>query len=114
MRQHAYNNRMQRRWARRRAMRRYAFNSYQPRYGYGAGGNAARGQGYGYRPAPGYYGRRCGHGGGQIMGTLLGGAAGGFIGNQIGSGRGNRIATAAGALIGLLAGNAIGRSADCY
>jgi surface antigen len=49
----------------------------------------------------------------EIVGTLLGAAAGGLIGSQIGGGTGNKVAIGAGVLVGGLVGNRIGRSLDC-
>src|SRR3990172_6245080 len=49
----------------------------------------------------------------EVIGTLLGAAAGGLIGSQIGGGAGNKVAIGAGVLVGGLVGNRIGRSLDC-
>lgn len=54
-----------------------------------------------------------GHGGNEVVGTLLGAAIGGLIGSQIGSGSGNKVAIGAGVLAGGLLGNRIGQSLDC-
>jgi surface antigen len=48
----------------------------------------------------------------DLIGGLLGAAAGGLIGSQIGNGRGQLAAVAAGTVLGFLAGNNIGRSMD--
>ncbi len=48
----------------------------------------------------------------DLIGGLLGAAAGGLAGSQIGNGKGQLAATAAGALLGFLVGNNIGRSMD--
>jgi surface antigen len=49
----------------------------------------------------------------EVVGTLLGAAAGGLIGSQIGGGAGNKVAIGAGVLVGGMVGNRIGRSLDC-
>lgn len=43
----------------------------------------------------------------NLLGTVVGGAAGGLLGNQVGGGRGRTAATIGGAVIGALAGNQI-------
>jgi len=48
----------------------------------------------------------------QLLGTLLGAAAGGWAGSQIGNGDGQIVATAAGTLIGAAIGNELGRNMD--
>ncbi len=48
----------------------------------------------------------------DLIGGLLGAAAGGLLGSRIGKGRGQLAAVAAGTLLGFLAGNSIGRSMD--
>ncbi len=48
----------------------------------------------------------------DLIGGLLGAAAGGLIGSQIGSGKGQLAAVAAGTLFGFLVGNNVGRSMD--
>ncbi len=48
----------------------------------------------------------------ELLGSLLGAAAGGFLGAQIGDGRGQLAAIAGGTLLGLLAGGNIGRTMD--
>lgn len=51
--------------------------------------------------------------GGQVIGTLLGAAAGGLLGSQLGGGTGNKIAIGAGVLAGGLLGNNLGGRMDC-
>ncbi len=48
----------------------------------------------------------------ELMGSLLGAAAGGLLGAQIGDGRGRLAAVAGGTLLGFLAGGSIGRTMD--
>ena len=48
----------------------------------------------------------------ELVGGLLGAAAGGFAGSKIGDGRGQLAATAGGALLGFLVGGNIGRTMD--
>ncbi|MGH8583853.1 MAG: RT0821/Lpp0805 family surface protein [Gammaproteobacteria bacterium] len=48
----------------------------------------------------------------DLIGALLGGAAGGYLGSQIGHGDGQLAATAAGALAGFLLGGNVGRQMD--
>ena len=48
----------------------------------------------------------------QLLGTVLGAAAGGWAGSQIGDGDGQIVATAAGTLIGAVIGNEVGRNMD--
>ncbi len=48
----------------------------------------------------------------DLIGGLLGAAAGGLIGSRIGKGDGNLAAVAAGTLLGFLVGGGIGRSMD--
>ncbi|MHB8766281.1 MAG: RT0821/Lpp0805 family surface protein, partial [Deferrisomatales bacterium] len=57
-------------------------------------------------PAPG-------HGGGrELLGSLLGGAAGGVLGAQVGGGSGRVAAIVGGTVLGVLAGGGVGRSLD--
>lgn len=53
--------------------------------------------------------RRCNR---EVMGQILGGAAGAVVGSQIGDGTGRLIAVAAGTVVGMIAGREIGRSMD--
>ena len=53
-----------------------------------------------------------GHCNRDLIGGVLGAAAGGLIGSQIGSGKGQLAAVAAGTLFGFLVGNNVGRSMD--
>lgn len=48
----------------------------------------------------------------ELVGGLMGAAAGGLVGSQIGKGDGRLAATAGGAVLGLLLGGSIGRSMD--
>ncbi len=48
----------------------------------------------------------------ELLGGLLGAAAGGFIGSKIGDGKGQLAAVAGGTLLGFLVGGSIGRSMD--
>lgn len=48
----------------------------------------------------------------ELLGGLLGAAAGGFAGSKIGDGRGQLAAVAGGTLLGFLVGGSIGRSMD--
>lgn len=48
----------------------------------------------------------------ELLGSLLGAAAGGFAGSQIGDGRGQLAAVAGGTVLGYLLGGTIGRSMD--
>ncbi|MGQ9369666.1 glycine zipper 2TM domain-containing protein [Azospirillum sp. ST 5-10] len=48
----------------------------------------------------------------DVVGALLGGAAGGLIGNRFGDGAGRTMATIGGAVLGALAGGSLGRSID--
>ena len=48
----------------------------------------------------------------QLIGGLVGAAAGGFAGSQIGDGKGQLIATAAGTFLGLVIGSEVGRQID--
>ncbi len=48
----------------------------------------------------------------ELLGSLLGAAAGGLAGSQIGDGRGQLAAVAGGTLLGFLMGGTIGRNMD--
>ncbi len=48
----------------------------------------------------------------EVLGSVLGAAAGGLVGSQIGHGRGQVVAVAGGTLLGFLIGGSIGRSMD--
>lgn len=48
----------------------------------------------------------------EVIGQILGGAAGGVVGAQIGDGTGRLIAVAAGTVLGMFAGREIGRTMD--
>jgi len=48
----------------------------------------------------------------ELLGGLLGAAAGGFAGSRIGDGKGQLAAVAGGALLGFLVGGSIGRTMD--
>ncbi|MCH7776930.1 MAG: hypothetical protein IH878_10380 [Gemmatimonadetes bacterium] len=48
----------------------------------------------------------------ELLGGLLGAAAGGFAGSRIGDGRGQLAAVAGGTLLGFLVGGSIGRTMD--
>ena len=48
----------------------------------------------------------------EMLGSLLGAAAGGLAGSRIGDGRGQLAATAGGTLLGFLVGGSIGRNMD--
>ncbi len=66
-------------------------------------------QGAAWAPPFGIDAGRCNR---DMVGGLLGAAAGGLAGSNIGDGTGQKIATAAGTLAGFLIGSAMGRSLD--
>ncbi len=73
--------------------------------------------GYRYRHGGGQTGRfpvdlgtgRCNR---ELVGSLLGAAAGGFLGSKVGDGNGQLAAVAGGALLGFLVGGGVGRTMD--